>query len=48
VGVRSSGRSRPSGSTRALGNARPHEGIAELTSTFGIDLFMPPALEGLL
>jgi hypothetical protein len=24
----------------ALGNARPHEGIAELTSTFGIDL--PP------
>ena len=40
VGVRSSGRSRPSGSTRALGNARPHEGIAELTSTFGIDL--PP------
>ena len=40
VGVRSSGRSRPSGSTRALGHARPHEGIAELTSTFGIDL--PP------
>ena len=28
VGVRSSGRSRPSGSTRALGNARPHEGFA--------------------
>ena len=27
VGVRSSGRSRPSGSTRALGNARPHEGL---------------------
>jgi hypothetical protein len=27
VGMRSSGRSRPSGSTRALGNARPHEGL---------------------
>jgi hypothetical protein len=33
MGVRSSGRSRPSGSTRALGNARPHEGIAELASS---------------
>jgi len=44
VGVRSSGRSRPSGSTRALGNARPHEGIAELTSTFGIDFIHVPEL----
>ena len=41
VGVRSSGRSRPSGSTRALGNARPHEGIAELTSsTIGKDFYL--------
>ena len=45
VGVRSSWRSRQSGSTRALGYAPPHEGFAELTS-IGIDLLedseLPP------